>query len=112
MPANQHQTLSDLPLWIVALISLAGLSGELWRAEAVAGITFGELIKRVLLRWGASFTFGMCAALVLLDGGHSRLLAGGIGGMIACNGADLVNLFYTQWIKHKLGIKSKGDEPA
>ncbi|PXB59000.1 pyocin R2, holin, partial [Pseudomonas aeruginosa] len=46
-----QQTLSDIPTWLFVLVSMAGLSGELWRAEA-AGLTVSDLLKRVLLRSG------------------------------------------------------------
>nr|MBP8218129.1 hypothetical protein [Aeromonas sp.] len=30
---TEHQTLADMPLWLLILISAAGVSGEMWRAE-------------------------------------------------------------------------------
>jgi len=110
MPANQHHNLSDLPLWFFFLISLAGLSGEMWRAEAVDGLTWGDIIKRITLRWAASATFGMCTGMLIVACGYSELIAGAIGGMIACNGADIASGLYSRWLKRKLGLKA--DESA
>nr|NIU61818.1 pyocin R2, holin [Stutzerimonas stutzeri] len=41
-----QQSLADLPTWLLILVALAGLTGEMWRADA-AGMAVGELIKRV-----------------------------------------------------------------
>src|SRR5690606_38125389 len=53
-----QQTLADLPTWLLILVALAGLTGEMWRADA-AGMAVGELVKRVMLRFGASAVFGL-----------------------------------------------------
>lgn len=63
-----QQTLSDIPTWLFVLVSMAGLSGELWRAEA-AGLTVSDLLKRVLLRSGASVVFGLASVLLATASG-------------------------------------------
>ena len=45
-----QQSLADLPTWLLILVALAGLTGEMWRADA-AGMAVPVLIKRVLLRY-------------------------------------------------------------
>ncbi|KXU35860.1 hypothetical protein AXE65_05820 [Ventosimonas gracilis] len=109
MPASQHQTLSDLPLWLFPLAFLAGLFGETWRAEA-AGLAFGDLIKRALLRCGASSTFGMCAGMLAMAYGAHPLMAGALTGMVAVGGADIASALYSRWLKRKLRMCD--DEPA
>jgi len=64
VPVNQHQTLSDLPLWFYVFVNFAGLFGELWRADAVEGLTVGAILKRIVLRWGASAIFDLCTGML------------------------------------------------
>jgi len=109
MPVSQHHTVSDLPLWLWLLVGFAGLSGEMWRAD-VAGVTFGELVKRIALRWCASATFGMCILMIAMAHGAPLFVAGGLAGITACNGADIASGIYNRWLKHRLGLKH--DEPA
>lgn len=59
---QMQQSLADLPTWLLILVALAGLTGEMWRADA-AGMAVGVLIKRVLLRFGASAMFGIATVL-------------------------------------------------
>ena len=58
-----QQSLADLPYWLLILVALAGLTGEMWRADA-AGMAIAVLIKRVLLRFGASAVFGLATVML------------------------------------------------
>ena len=37
-----QQSLADLPTWLLILVALAGLTGEMWRADA-AGMAVGVM---------------------------------------------------------------------
>ncbi|HBO4956137.1 TPA: pyocin R2, holin [Pseudomonas aeruginosa] len=97
-----QQTLSDIPTWLFVLVSMAGLSGELWRAEA-AGLTVSDLLKRVLLRSGASVVFGLASVLLATASGAALPVAAALGSVVACLGADVASGFYTRWLARKAG---------
>ena len=97
-----QQTLSDIPTWLFVLVSMAGLSGELWRAEA-AGLTVSDLLKRVLLRSGASVVFGLASVLLATTSGAGLPVAAALGSVVACLGADVASGFYTRWLERKAG---------
>ncbi|HBO4529037.1 TPA: pyocin R2, holin [Pseudomonas aeruginosa] len=97
-----QQTLSDIPTWLFVLVSMAGLSGELWRAEA-AGLTVSDLLKRVLLCSGASVVFGLASVLLATASGAGLPVAAALGSVVACLGADVASGFYTRWLARKAG---------
>lgn len=102
--SDNHQTLADAPLWTVILgFILAALSGEMWRGDK-AGLSGWALIKRIVLRAGASAVFGMATFLLLLAMGSPMLAAVAIGCVIATMGADMASSLYEQWLKRRAGI--------
>lgn len=100
---TEHQTLADMPLWLLILISAAGVSGEMWRAEG-AGLSGPEVVKRVALRFSASAVFGLASMMLALAAGAPLLGAGGIGCVFAVLGADFASGLYTRWLARKAGV--------
>lgn len=98
-----QQSLADLPTWLLILVALAGLTGEMWRADA-AGMAVGELVKRVALRFGASAIFGLATMLLAMGWGSSMLTAGALGSVVACLGADMASGLYSRWLARKAGV--------
>jgi len=98
-----QQTLADLPTWLLILVALAGLTGEMWRADA-AGMAVGELVKRVAMRFGASAVFGLATMLLATAWGSSLLTAGALGSVVACLGADVASGLYSRWLARKAGV--------
>ncbi|MEZ1439459.1 phage holin family protein [Pseudomonas shirazica] len=43
---NEHQTLADVPLWLLVLLSMAGLSGEMLRASGT-DLSLRQILQRV-----------------------------------------------------------------
>lgn len=106
MPTDQvQQTAADLPTWMLILVALAGLTGEMWRADA-AGMAVGELVKRVLLRFGASAVFGISTVLLAMAWGSSLLTSAALGSIVACLGADVASGLYERWLARKAGVCS------
>ncbi len=99
-----QQTLADLPYWLLLLVCLSGLYGELWRAD-VAGLSVPHLLKRVALRTGASTVFGLSTAMLAMAGGAEQMLAMALGSLTACLGADLVSGLYVRWLKRRAGVE-------
>lgn len=102
MSTEQH-ALGDMPLWLVIMIALAGLSGEMLRASGT-DLTAGELAKRVALRFGACAVFGLASLMLALAAGAPVLAAGGIGCVVAVLGADVAGGLYTRWLARKAGV--------
>lgn len=98
-----QQTLADLPTWLLILVALAGLTGEMWRADA-AGMAVGELVKRVLLRFGSSALFGMAALMAALAVWGDPYIAGALGIGIGVMGADVAGGLYSRWLAKKAGV--------
>lgn len=106
---SEQAALSDMPLWLFIVISMAGMSGEMLRASG-SGLTGTEIAKRVFLRFGASGFFGMSALMIAIAAGATVYLAGGLGIGIAVLGADVAGALYTQWLAKKAGIEQKAGE--
>jgi len=102
--STEQQALGEMPLWLVIMISLAGLSGELLRASG-ADMTGGELTKRVALRFGACAVFGLASLMLTLAAGAPVLAAGGIGCVVAVLGADVAGGLYTRWLAKRAGVQ-------
>ncbi|MCF5669065.1 phage holin family protein [Pseudomonas marginalis] len=54
---SEHQALTDVPLWLLVLLSLAGLSGEMLRASG-SDLGLRQILQRVALRFLASGLLG------------------------------------------------------
>ncbi|MFC0666578.1 phage holin family protein [Azotobacter chroococcum] len=106
MSTEQH-TLADMPFWMLVLISMAGLSGEMLRASR-GNLTLGQILLRVVLRFSASALLGIASMLfaVALWGNH--LIAGGIGIVVGVIGADVAGGLYARWLAKRAGL---GDLP-
>lgn len=96
-------TLSDVPLVLLVFICMAGLMGELRQAD-LPGLTTGEIIKRVALRFGSSAMSGMVALMIAMHIWGDINLAGAIGILTGLIGADFANALYAKWLARKLGV--------
>lgn len=68
---NDQQALTDMPVWMVILLSqVGGISGEAWRADK-AGVRDWSLIRRLLLRSGACVVCGLSTMMLLHASGMS-----------------------------------------
>lgn len=103
---DPQQTISELPVWVWVLIGLAGLTGEIKRAD-IAGISGAEIMRRVALRFGASFMTGMAAMLLALHATGELMAAGGIGIASGLLGADFAGAMYSRWLARKIGIDER-----
>ena len=96
---QMQQSLADLPAWMLILVALAGLTGEMWRAEA-AGVAVGVLVKRVLLRFGSSALFGVSMLMFVYWLKQDYMLAGAVGLI----GADIAGGIYARYLAKKAGV--------
>lgn len=103
--STEQQAIADMPFWLLVLISMAGLSGEMLRASG-NDLTMWQIVKRIGLRFMASGFIGMGTLLLVISGGGDIYLAAGIGIVVAVIGADVAGGLYTQWLARKAGAKA------
>lgn len=99
-----QQSLADLPTWLLILVALAGLTGEMWRADAT-GMAMSVLIKRVLLRFGSSAMFGMATLMLVYWLKQDYMLAGALAIPVGLLGADLAGGLYARYLAKRAGIE-------
>ena len=102
---QMQQSLADLPAWMLILVALAGLTGEMWRAEA-AGVAVGVLVKRVLLRFGSSALFGVSMLMFVYWLKQDYMLAGALGIGVGLIGADIAGGIYARYLAKKAGVRN------
>jgi len=101
---SEQQTLVELPIWMVIVLSLVGgVSGEMWRADK-AGITGWSLLRRLALRSGACVTCGLSANMLLYALGVSVIASAAVGCLTAMAGADVAISLYERWAAKRLGV--------
>lgn len=103
--STEQQAIAEMPFWLLVLVSMAGLSGEMLRASG-NDLTMWQIIKRIGLRFMASGFIGMGTLLLVISGGGDIYLAAGIGIVVAVIGADVAGGLYTQWLARKAGAKA------
>lgn len=105
MSAEQQvqQSLADLPVWLLVLIGLAGLVGEMRQAD-MPGVTMGEILKRVALRFGSSALFGMATLLLVLSISGDVYVAGALGIGVGLLGADIAGALYARFLVKRGGL--------
>lgn len=102
---NEQQTLADMPLWMVIVLSLVGgISGEMWRADK-AGMRGWSLMRRLALRSGACVVCGVSSMMLLYAAGVSMMAAGAVGCLTAMAGADVAIGLYERWVAKRLGVE-------
>jgi hypothetical protein len=102
---TEHQALADVPLWLLILLSMAGLSGEMLRASG-ADLGLRQVLQRVALRFLASGLLGMATLLLAMAVWANLYLAAGLGIVIAVIGADVAGGLYTKFLAKRVGISS------
>lgn len=101
------RALVDLPIWMLVLVALAGLVGEMRQAD-VSGVAMGEIVRRVLLRFGSSALFGMVALMMSLWAWGDPYLAGAFGIGTGLIGADVAGGIYSRWLAKRAGVEPPG----
>lgn len=99
-----QQSLGDLPLWLLLLIGLAGLVGEMRQADK-AGLVAGELVKRVVVRFGSSALFGMATLMFAYWLKQDYMLAGALGIGVGLLGADIAGALYSRYLGKRAGVE-------
>lgn len=101
---SEQQTLIDMPIWMVIVLSLVGgVSGEMWRADK-AGVRGWGLVRRIALRSGACIVCGLSTMMLLYSAGTSIWAAGAFGCLTAMAGADVAIGLYERWVAKRLGV--------
>jgi hypothetical protein len=101
--SSEQQALAEMPFWLLVLVSMAGLSGEMLRASG-SELSMLQIVKRIGLRFMASGFLGMGSLLLVMAKWGDLYLAAGLGIVVAVIGADVVGGLYTQWLARKAGI--------
>lgn len=106
---TESQTLADVPLLLLLLVAVAGLVGEMRQAD-VPGVATGEIVRRVVLRFGSSALFGMASLMLAMWWWNNLMVAGGVGIIVGLLGADIAGALYARWAAKKAGISlNRGD---
>ena len=100
---TDHQALTDMPFWLLVLLSMAGMSGEMLRASG-SDLSLRQILQRVALRFLASGLLGMATLLLAMALWSNLYLAAGLGIVIAVIGADVAGGLYTQLLAKKAGL--------
>lgn len=104
MTHEEQQALVEMPIWVVILLSIvAGLSGEMWRADK-AGLHGWELGRRIILRAGASMVFGLATMMLVWAAGAHVLAAAAVGFVVATMGADVASGLYERWVAKRMDV--------
>ncbi len=99
---NDERTLLDVPLMLFVFVALAGMAGELRQAD-LPGVTSGEIIKRVCLRFLSSALFGMATLMLAQEIWGRLMVSGALGIVVGLLGADVAGALYSRAIARRLG---------
>lgn len=101
--STDHNPLVDMPFWMLVLVSMAGLSGEMLRASKT-DLTSGQLLLRVVLRFSASALLGVASMLFAVALWGDQMIAGGIGIVVGVIGADVAGGLYARALARRVGV--------
>lgn len=96
------RTLLDVPLMLFVFVALAGMAGELRQAD-MPGVTYGEIIKRVCLRFLSSALFGMATLMLAQEIWGRLMVSGALGIVVGLLGADVAGALYSRAIARRIG---------
>lgn len=95
--------LDAFPWWLLLIVAAAGMAGEMRQLD-VPGITWGEIVRRVALRFGSSALFGMATLMLAMVIWHDVMIAGAAGILVGLLGADIAGALYTRWLAKQVGV--------
>lgn len=98
--STEQQTLAEMPLWLLVVVSMAGMSGEMLRASG-GDLGGREILLRVLLRFSASGLLGMATLLLAMAAWKDMYVASALGIVVAVIGADVAGGLYTRILARK-----------
>lgn len=104
---DDHRTLLDVPLMLFVFVALAGMAGELRQAD-LPGVTSGEIIKRVCLRFLSSALFGMATLMLSQAIWGNFMISGALGIVVGLLGADVAGALYSRAIARRIGASNNG----
>ena len=104
---TENQTIADLPMWVVIAIALAGLTGEMLRADH-AGVTGWTVVRRIALRAGASVMAGGAAGLLVIAGGGGLVLALAAAILSGLMGADVAIALWQRRVMRRVDACEQG----
>lgn len=96
------RTLLDVPLMLFVFVALAGMAGELRDAD-LPGVTVGEIVKRVCLRFLSSALFGMATLMLAQEIWGRLMISGALGIVVGLLGADVAGALYSRAIARRIG---------
>ena len=99
------RTLLDVPLMLFVFVALAGMAGELRQAD-MPGVTYGEIIKRVCLRFLSSALFGMATLMLAQEIWGRLMISGALGIVVGLLGADVAGALYSRAIARRIGASN------
>lgn len=94
--SEEQRAIFDIPVFLLIIVMLAGMSGEL-RAADIPGTTKGEIVKRVILRFSSSSLIGLASMMLAQWYFADYMLAGAVGIITGVLGADITSALY---VKH------------
>ena len=100
------RTLLDVPLMLFVFVALAGMAGELRQAD-MPGVTYGEIIKRVCLRFLSSALFGMATLMLAQEIWGRLMISGALGIVVGLLGADVAGALYSRAIARRIGAAAE-----
>lgn len=99
---DNGRTLLDVPLMLFVFVALAGMAGELRQAD-MPDVTYGEIIKRVCLRFLSSALFGMATLMLAQEIWGRLMISGALGIVVGLLGADVAGALYSRAIARRIG---------
>ena len=94
--SEEQRAVFDIPVLLLIVVMLAGMSGEL-RAADIPGATKGEILRRVILRFSSSSLIGMASLMLAQWYFGDYMLSGAVGIVAGVLGADVTSALY---VKH------------
>lgn len=95
--SEEQRAIFDIPVLLLIVVMFAGMSGEL-RAADVPGATKGEIIRRVVLRFGSSSLIGMASMMLAQWYFTDYMLSGAVGIIAGVLGADVTSALYVKYM--------------
>jgi hypothetical protein len=101
---HEQQVLLDMPIWwVIFLVVVGGVLGEMWRADK-EGARGWSLLRRLALRSGGGVVCGASIIMLLYAAGLSIWAACAFGCLTAVAGADVTIGFYERWAAKRMGV--------
>ena len=99
------KAVAEMPFWMVVVLAMSSaLTGEMMRASTLTGLSWKQILARILMRFGAAGLVGIAVFMLAYAYSTHPYVAAALCIFSAMIGGDLASSLFERWAAKRLGV--------